>query len=287
MTNETPVFDSGRRRRRPDSVNAALDVRRRAHPRIVAARHFDLAQGARAQSARHGDSRRCRRRRANLDARARPPRTWPPWAGMPGFWPGSDFGRLIAKVESWGCGYTNLNWMQASPCRSANLPQIRLKPILKARAEELNPGAIRFHHELIGLDQDGAGVNARIKNHDTGDEYTGEGALSPRLRWRSYSASIGRHRLRRPGCAVSDGDCACLGRPVQVRAGPGRAHPLDLVSRYRRSGGARAHGARPVRYRERGVGFPRQLSRGRSRRVSPTSRSKRTCAWRWASGTCR
>jgi len=92
------------------------------------------------------------------------------YAGFLG--PDPDFGRLIAKVESWGCGYTNLNWMQASPCRSANLPQIRLEPILKARAEELNPGAIRFHHELIGLEQDRDGVSARIKNHDTGAEYS-------------------------------------------------------------------------------------------------------------------
>ncbi len=92
------------------------------------------------------------------------------YAGLAG--PDPDFGRLIAKVESWGCGYTNLNWMQASPCRSANLPQIRLEPILKARAEELNPGRIRFHHELLGLEQQRDDVSSRIKNHDTGAEYT-------------------------------------------------------------------------------------------------------------------
>lgn len=92
------------------------------------------------------------------------------YAGFAG--PDPDFGRLIGKVESWGCGYTNLNWMQASPCRSANLPQVRLEPILKARAEELNPGRIRFHHELIELDQDSNGVSARIKDRDNGVEYT-------------------------------------------------------------------------------------------------------------------
>jgi 2,4-dichlorophenol 6-monooxygenase len=86
--------------------------------------------------------------------------------------PDPDFGRLIGKVESWGSGYTNLNWMQASPCRSANLPQIHLEPIMKARAEELNPGAIRFHHELVKLEQDSDGVTAWIKNHDYGFEYT-------------------------------------------------------------------------------------------------------------------
>jgi len=92
------------------------------------------------------------------------------YAGFAG--PDPEFGRQIGKVETWGCGYTNLNWVQASACRSANLPQIRLEPIMKARAEELNPGAVRFHHELTRLEQDNDGVTAWIKNHDTGDEYT-------------------------------------------------------------------------------------------------------------------
>ena len=43
---------------------------------------------------------------------------------------------------------------------------------MKARAEELNPGRIRFHHELTRLEQDGDGVSAWIKDHDTGAEYT-------------------------------------------------------------------------------------------------------------------
>lgn len=85
--------------------------------------------------------------------------------------PDPDFGHLISKVETWGCGYTNLNWMQASPCRSANLPQIRLEPIMKARADELNPGSIRFHHELVKLEQDDDGVTAWIRNHDTAADY--------------------------------------------------------------------------------------------------------------------
>jgi 2,4-dichlorophenol 6-monooxygenase len=92
------------------------------------------------------------------------------YAGFAG--PDPDLGRLIAKLETWGCGYTNLNWMQASPCRSANLPQIRLEPIMKARAEELNPGRVRFHHELTRLEQDGGGVTAWITNRDTGTEYS-------------------------------------------------------------------------------------------------------------------
>jgi 2,4-dichlorophenol 6-monooxygenase len=92
------------------------------------------------------------------------------YAGFAG--PDPDMGRTIAKIESWGAGYTNLNWMQASPCRSANLPQIRLEPIMKERAAALNPGGVRFHHELTRLEQDGDGVRAWITDHATGAEYT-------------------------------------------------------------------------------------------------------------------
>ncbi|MBV8523196.1 MAG: FAD-dependent monooxygenase, partial [Acetobacteraceae bacterium] len=92
------------------------------------------------------------------------------YAGFAG--PDPDFGRLVGKIESWGAGYTNLNWVQASACRSANLPQIRLEPIMKARAEELNPDGIRFHHELTKLEQDRDGVTAWIENRDTGAPYT-------------------------------------------------------------------------------------------------------------------
>jgi 2,4-dichlorophenol 6-monooxygenase len=92
------------------------------------------------------------------------------YAGFKG--PDPDMGHRISRVESWGCGYDNLNWVQASACRSANLPQIRLEPLMKERAEELNAGKVRFHHELVGLEQDGDGVDARIVNNDSGDEYT-------------------------------------------------------------------------------------------------------------------
>lgn len=92
------------------------------------------------------------------------------YAGLAG--PDPDFGRRISQIECWGDGYTNLNWVAASPCRSSNLPQIRLEPIFKARAEALNPGGVRFHHELVDLAQDADGVTSRIRNLDNGAEYT-------------------------------------------------------------------------------------------------------------------
>jgi hypothetical protein len=57
------------------------------------------------------------------------------------------------------------------PVAQQNLPQIRLEPLLKARAEDLSPGRIRFGHELTGLEQDGAGVRATIRDHASGRHY--------------------------------------------------------------------------------------------------------------------
>ncbi|OBF29736.1 FAD-dependent monooxygenase [Mycobacterium sp. ACS4331] len=80
-------------------------------------------------------------------------------------------GREIGKLELWGAGYRDPEYIDASSCPTANLPQIRLEPILKARAEELNPGGVRFHHELVGLEQGPDGVRSTIRDLSTGAEY--------------------------------------------------------------------------------------------------------------------
>lgn len=82
------------------------------------------------------------------------------YAGFAGAHPST--GREIARLESWGAGGCNPAWATASPCRSANLPQIRLEPILRERAEELAPGRVRFGHEVVGLEQDDASVRAEV-----------------------------------------------------------------------------------------------------------------------------
>jgi 2,4-dichlorophenol 6-monooxygenase len=91
------------------------------------------------------------------------------YAGFAG--PDEAYGTRLARLESWGAGGDNDNWRAASPWRQLNLPQIRLEPILKAGAERLSPGRIRFNHEVIGLDQDGDGVRAVVRDHGTGAEY--------------------------------------------------------------------------------------------------------------------
>ena len=91
------------------------------------------------------------------------------YAGFAG--PESDYGRRMARLESWGAGGEDELWRAASPARQRNVPQIRLEPLLKARAEELSPGRIRFNHELIDLVQDDEGVRALIRDNGSGREY--------------------------------------------------------------------------------------------------------------------
>ena len=91
------------------------------------------------------------------------------YAGFAG--PDADYGRRLARLESWGAGGADDSWRAASPWRQLNLPQIRLEPLLKARAEELSPGRIRFGHELAGLEQDAEGVQATVRDHGSGRQY--------------------------------------------------------------------------------------------------------------------
>jgi 2,4-dichlorophenol 6-monooxygenase len=81
------------------------------------------------------------------------------YAGFAG--PDPDHGRRLARLESWGAGGADVDWRAASAWRQLNLPQIRLEPLLKARAEELSPGRIRFNHELIALEQESDGCVPR------------------------------------------------------------------------------------------------------------------------------
>ncbi len=92
------------------------------------------------------------------------------YAGVAG--PTAEYGREIARLECWGNGDRDPNWMKGSPCRQANLPQIRLEPILKAHAEALAPGRIRFNHSFISLEQDSEGVTALIEDRAAGQQYT-------------------------------------------------------------------------------------------------------------------
>jgi 2,4-dichlorophenol 6-monooxygenase len=92
------------------------------------------------------------------------------YAGLAG--PDADYGREIGRVESWGAGGLSPEWASASPRLTANLPQIRLEPLLKARAEELAPGQVRYGHELTSLRQEDQYVEATVLDRDSGAQYT-------------------------------------------------------------------------------------------------------------------
>jgi 2,4-dichlorophenol 6-monooxygenase len=108
-----------------------------------------------------------------IAARSTPPEQMAATAYYAGF-AGSDpdSGRRIARLEAWGAGGENELWRAASPWRQLNLPQIRLEPILKAGAERLSPGRIRFNHELLQLSQDDDGVTAIVRDNGSGETYS-------------------------------------------------------------------------------------------------------------------
>ncbi len=91
------------------------------------------------------------------------------YAGLAGSHP--DSGRRLAKLEAWGAGGSDPAWATASPCLSTNLPQIRLEPILRAHAEALAPGRVRFHCELVDFAEEGGGVRARVVDHDRDEPF--------------------------------------------------------------------------------------------------------------------
>ncbi|HEY2650323.1 MAG TPA: FAD-dependent monooxygenase [Solirubrobacteraceae bacterium] len=80
-------------------------------------------------------------------------------------------GQRLAFAEGWGGGYADPDYIAASPCAAANLPLIRLEPILKAHAEARPEATVRFHHELVDLAQDDDGVTATVRDHDSGEDY--------------------------------------------------------------------------------------------------------------------
>ena len=84
-------------------------------------------------------------------------------------------GREIVRRDSWGGGADAPAYAAASRFRSTNLPQMHLEPILRRHAEALASDGVRFGHELVGLEQDEAGVMATIEEVATASRYTVRG----------------------------------------------------------------------------------------------------------------
>ena len=81
------------------------------------------------------------------------------------------YGREIGRVEAWGAGWSDPDYIAASACRPANYPQMYLEPILKAQAEKLAPGRVRFFHQLVDFAHEADGVTATILDRETGKTF--------------------------------------------------------------------------------------------------------------------
>jgi 2,4-dichlorophenol 6-monooxygenase len=93
------------------------------------------------------------------------------YSGLSGDGHDDRHAQRLAFIEGWGAGHTDPDYIAASPCPTANLPLIRLEPILKAHAESQPAADVRFFHELVDLSQDADGVTAAILDRRTLERY--------------------------------------------------------------------------------------------------------------------
>lgn len=74
------------------------------------------------------------------------------------------------SIDSFGGGHLT-DYARHSPCSALLYPQVRMEPLLRAEAERLAPGSLRYGHELVSIAQDTQGVTAIIRNRSNGEEY--------------------------------------------------------------------------------------------------------------------
>ncbi|MFJ8025512.1 FAD-dependent monooxygenase [Streptomyces sp. NPDC096311] len=68
-------------------------------------------------------------------------------------------GKVIGRVDAWSGGD---EYAARSSCRATNLPQLRLEPVLRRRAESSDRAKILFDHELTAFDQTSDGAHATV-----------------------------------------------------------------------------------------------------------------------------
>ena len=83
--------------------------------------------------------------------------------------PGELDGVKIGEVPAWGGGPDAVRYRQSSPRAFANMPQIRLDPLLYRHALEAAPGRIRKRQEVISIDQDADAAVVTILDRDSGE----------------------------------------------------------------------------------------------------------------------
>lgn len=87
--------------------------------------------------------------------------------------PTPQHGLKLGEVPAWGGGADAARYAEASPRRFANLPQVRLDPLLWAHADAVSPGRVRGNLELIDIDQlSEGGVRATVRDRADGRQRT-------------------------------------------------------------------------------------------------------------------
>jgi 2,4-dichlorophenol 6-monooxygenase len=89
--------------------------------------------------------------------------------------PRAEQGREIGHVDAWGGGADAGRYAAASPRRYANVPQMRLDPLLRRNAEAACPGGVHFGHEVVGIRQSASGVTLDVVNPESGAVYAASG----------------------------------------------------------------------------------------------------------------
>ncbi|HEY0695098.1 MAG TPA: FAD-dependent monooxygenase, partial [Kribbella sp.] len=85
--------------------------------------------------------------------------------------PRGSRGRRLGFLGGWSEGNLDPDYLASSAYATANLPQIRLEPILKEYAERHSEATVRFGHELVDLKQDDEGVTATVLDRKNGETY--------------------------------------------------------------------------------------------------------------------
>lgn len=76
-------------------------------------------------------------------------------------------GREVFSRDAWGGGQYAAEYATHSPSKYCILPQIRLEPILKRRAIELNATGINFFHEVLAVDNQLDFTEVTVQNRGT------------------------------------------------------------------------------------------------------------------------
>lgn len=77
-------------------------------------------------------------------------------------------GVKLGSVPAWGGGADAERYAAASPRKFANLPQLRLDPLLYAHARAACPGRIRAWQEVVGIDQSDEAAVVTFEHRDSG-----------------------------------------------------------------------------------------------------------------------